>query len=441
MDGAAGEGGKVAFHGSYSYGGGGGGFTGGASGSGTSGDTGQTGGVAGSTFAGGSGSGGHGGYGGGGGGGYGGGGGGGYGGGGGGGGGASGGGGGGGSFDETAAFDAVETGAINAGDGLVTLTALSAPTITVASPAAHSATATTPVDPFAGDAIVDPNVGSPTETLTVTPSTTALGVLSDPAAGTDGSSIDPTTGAFSVSGTVQEVTTALDNLVFTPDAPGTTTFTISDFSSAYPLTVSDSTTTVADAICFCAGTHIATPTGEVAVETLKRGDLVLTYDKRSVPVVWLGIQTVSRLFADPLRTNPIRIRAGALGDAVPTRDLRVSPDHALLVGDVLIHAGALVNGTSIVRETQVPETFVYYHVETDDHSLILAENTPAETFIDNVDRRGFDNWAEHEALYPKGKPLGEMDFPRARARRQVPMWMRVALNERAEKLVSGPKAA
>jgi hypothetical protein len=26
----------------------------------------------------------------------------------------------------------------------------------------------------------------------------------------------------------------------------------------------------------------------------------------------------------------------------------------------------------------------------------LATNTPAETFVDNVGRLGFDNWAEHE---------------------------------------------
>jgi serralysin len=31
----------------------------------------------------------------------------------------------------------------------------------------------------------------------------------------------------------------------------------------------------------------------------------------------------------------------------------------------------------------------------------------AETFIDNVDRLGFDNWAEHESLYPDGKTIEE----------------------------------
>jgi hypothetical protein len=188
------------------------------------------------------------------------------------------------------------------------------------------------------------------------------------------------------------------------------------------------------AICFMAGTQILTPYGEVAVETLKRGDLVLTADGAEKPVVWLGRQTISTMFADPIRVWPIRVKAGALGENLPSRDLVLSSDHALLVGGVLIHAGALVNGLSIIREAAVPEVFTYFHVELDDHSLILAENTPAETFIDNVERLAFDNWAEHEALYPDGKPIEELRYPRAKARRQVPMNIRAMLVERAEKI-------
>ena len=184
--------------------------------------------------------------------------------------------------------------------------------------------------------------------------------------------------------------------------------------------------------CFMAGTMIRTPDGEVPVETLTRGDLVMTTDGVAKPVSWLGKQTKCSVFSDPIRSWPIRVKAGALEENVPSRDLLLSPDHALLVDGVLIHAGALVNGTSIVREASVPRVWVYYHVELDDHSLILAENTPAETFVDNVDRLNFDNWAEHEALYPEGKPIVELPYPRAKARRQVPVDIRVALAARAE---------
>jgi hypothetical protein len=177
---------------------------------------------------------------------------------------------------------------------------------------------------------------------------------------------------------------------------------------------------------------VRTPDGEVSVESLKRGDLVLTVDGRIMPISWLGRQTVSTLFSDPMRVLPIRIKAGALAENVPSRDLLLSPDHAILVEGALIQAGALVNGSSIVRERNVPRVFTYYHIEVDDHSLILAENTPAETFVDNVDRLGFDNWAEHKALYPNGKPIEELPYPRAKSHRQVPVSTRVMLGARAQ---------
>jgi hypothetical protein len=44
----------------------------------------------------------------------------------------------------------------------------------------------------------------------------------------------------------------------------------------------------------------------------------------------------------------------------------------------------------------------------------------------------FNNWAEHQALYPEGKPIVELPYPRAKARRQAPVDIRVALAARAE---------
>lgn len=195
----------------------------------------------------------------------------------------------------------------------------------------------------------------------------------------------------------------------------------------------------AEHICFMPGTLVRTPAGEVAVEHLVIGDQVLTSSGETAPVRWIGRQTVSRRFLDELRL-PVRIRAGALAAGVPCRDLVVSPDHAILVEGVLVQAGSLVNGSSILRERDAPTIFTYYHVEVDDHALILAENTPAETFIDNVGRMNFDNWHEHEALYPQGRIIREMPLPRAKAQRQVPGAIRQHLAERAE-IIAGMRSA
>jgi hypothetical protein len=194
-----------------------------------------------------------------------------------------------------------------------------------------------------------------------------------------------------------------------------------------------------DPVCFYPGTLVRTPEGEVAVETLRAGDLVLTACGRAAPVRWLGRQTVSTRFADPLRLLPVRITAGTLGENSPKRDLLVSPDHALLVDGVLVQAGALVNGTTVRREAGVPEVFTYWHIELHDHALILAEGVPAETFIDNVARLAFDNWDEHEAAGSEA-PIAEMELPRAKSARQVPMATRRRLAAHAA-VVSGRAVA
>jgi hypothetical protein len=165
---------------------------------------------------------------------------------------------------------------------------------------------------------------------------------------------------------------------------------------------------------------------------------VTTADGGLRPVRWIGRQTVHAVFANPVRDYPIRIRTGALADGIPRRDLFISPDHALLVDGVLVHAGALVNGTTICRVARPAETFVYYHVELAHHALILAENTPAETFIGDTIRRRFDNHAEYVALYGEhDQAVCELDLPRAMSKRQVPPDTHARLADRAAALGHG----
>ena len=187
-------------------------------------------------------------------------------------------------------------------------------------------------------------------------------------------------------------------------------------------------------LCFLQGTRIATPAGPVAIEDLRAGDLVLTADGGTREIVWMGRKRVAALFADPLKSYPVRIAAGALGDSRPERDLFVSPDHALRIDGLLVQANALVNGTSIARVPRPDATFTYFHIELADHSLVLAEGVPAETFVDNVTRSHFDNYAEYEARFGTEGPVAELDLPRVKSARQLPAGIQARLDARAAAL-------
>ena len=106
---------------------------------------------------------------------------------------------------------------------------------------------------------------------------------------------------------------------------------------------------------------------------------------------------------------------------MPLRDLFVSPGHALYVDNcLLIDAKALVNGTTITQVTQWEGDLEYFHIETEHHEIILAEGTPAETFMDNVSRICFNNYSEYESLYPQASEMMELDIPRVSHQRQLP---------------------
>jgi hypothetical protein len=94
----------------------------------------------------------------------------------------------------------------------------------------------------------------------------------------------------------------------------------------------------------------------------------------------------------------------------------------MLVEGVICHAGALLNGVTITRVplAEMGETYTVYHIETEEHEIILANGALTETFIDNVSRRVFDNFAAFEVLYGDVPEMEELPFPRAMSARQVP---------------------
>ena len=75
---------------------------------------------------------------------------------------------------------------------------------------------------------------------------------------------------------------------------------------------------------------------------------------------------------------------------MPDRDLLVSPDHALLLDGRLIPARHLVNGRTIRQDTGLA-AITYFHVECDEHAILLAHNMPAESYLDTGNRDFFAN--------------------------------------------------
>jgi hypothetical protein len=155
--------------------------------------------------------------------------------------------------------------------------------------------------------------------------------------------------------------------------------------------------------CYLTGTRLASPEGAVRVEDVAVGSMVLTANGDSRAVRWVGHRSYNCAQApDPAVVWPIQIKPGAFADGQPSRDLWLSPGHAILVGGVLIHAERLVNGATIV---QVPRQEVHYwHVELDSHDVLLAEDLPAESYLDMGNRLSFANGGEFVEAHPDFRP-------------------------------------
>ena len=141
--------------------------------------------------------------------------------------------------------------------------------------------------------------------------------------------------------------------------------------------------TVNSVPCFVAGTLILTPDGEVPVETLEPGDLVITRDDGPQPLRWIG----SREVEAKGDYAPIHIAAGALG---AHRDLFLSPLHRVLIrdslaellfgeGEVLVAARDLINDNSIRAVSGGMVSYV--HILFDRHQVVFSEGLETESFL------------------------------------------------------------
>ena len=144
----------------------------------------------------------------------------------------------------------------------------------------------------------------------------------------------------------------------------------------------------ASAICFARGTLIRTPSGDVPVETLAVGALVCVPGGPPRPIRWIARRTL------PLGTAnrhlaPVRIARGAFGPGLPSRDLRVSPNHRVMhrspwaqlwfdSASVLLPAKFMVNGRTVRHETTARRV-EYWHFLLDSHELVWSNGVLTES--------------------------------------------------------------
>jgi hypothetical protein len=144
------------------------------------------------------------------------------------------------------------------------------------------------------------------------------------------------------------------------------------------------------------GARVDTPTGEVAVETLREGDPVLVEGGVGV-VAWLGRFRPRPHDAGRIAgLRPVCIAAEALGPRRPRRALWVAPDQAVRLdgadGPVLVAARRLVNDVSV--RLGGTEAIDYVQVGLRQGACLSVEGTPlrsadgpADVLPDPADRR------------------------------------------------------
>ncbi len=145
----------------------------------------------------------------------------------------------------------------------------------------------------------------------------------------------------------------------------------------------------AAAACYASGTLIRTARGDVAVETLQVGDLAVTASGTHRPIKWIGRRTYDcRFNPGPRAAWPVRVAKDAFGDNLPSRDLYLSPGHSVcvsMIDQILIPIQELVNGSTIAYAPM--DEVTYWHVELDSHDILLANDLPAESFLEMGENR------------------------------------------------------
>ena len=120
--------------------------------------------------------------------------------------------------------------------------------------------------------------------------------------------------------------------------------------------------TLAPAPCFTAECEILTPDGYVKVKDLKKGQIVITPDNRSVP-----IQTILSIEIKTTKeTAPYRIPKDFFEEGVPEKDVVISPHHAYMYNNDYWTMPVWTTG---IQQENINENIRYYHIQLENYTL------------------------------------------------------------------------
>ena len=140
-------------------------------------------------------------------------------------------------------------------------------------------------------------------------------------------------------------------------------------------------------VCFVKGTKIMTNRGFIPIEDITLNDIIITPGLINndtiistglikVPIVFIGHFTENNLTEI---SRPIVITKDALGINVPTENVRVSPNHAVIVNNRPNHAAGLINNNKTIYQDMECDSVTYYHIMLDDHFILNSSGLLSES--------------------------------------------------------------
>ena len=160
-------------------------------------------------------------------------------------------------------------------------------------------------------------------------------------------------------------------------------------------------------VCFARGTLILTTQGEVPIECLSPGAMIVTRDNGPQPLVWVASRKLGMAdLARAPKLRPIRIAPDLIGAHAP---LIVSPQHAVLFrtedGDEQLvratHLARMRGGKA--RVMQGCRAVSYFHLAFEAHQIIFANGAATESFYPGpqaIAGLACDARTELSALFP-----------------------------------------